>query len=257
MSALVVASSPSLVYLPALPSSISNIAIMANAFQDHDIVPRILPSLPATILGLVYDGHDVQPGTKVPRKNTLQAPTISHSETGEYVIVMIGAYLLDLHIESCSHRIADPDLFKTNDPTGQVRHWVQKVSIGADGNANLGQEVTSYLPCTPGAGSGSHRYIFVLAKMSASRPVEPDFIHSPNEDLKDRMGFYLDKYIESKQLEVVAANFMLVRTRATVFRYQLISLTGFGRCKEHGPEPCSGRRSGRAQSAQQVDDGSM
>ena len=217
MSAPAVGSSPPSNYL-SIPTfyHIQQVAIMANAFQDHEVVPRILPSLPAITLGLMYNGNEVQPGAKVPRKHTLQAPTIFYPEPGDYVIVMIGTYLSNLHIRSCSDRYIDPDLFKTNDPTGQVRHWVQKVSIGADGKANLGREITSYLPCTPGVGSGSHRYIFVLAKMSASRPIGPEFIHSPNEDLKDRMGFYLDRYIESKQLEVVAANFMLVRIRAAI-----------------------------------------
>lgn len=112
--------------------------------------------------------------------------------------------------------IRDPDLFKTNDPTGQVRHWLEMCTFPGGGNsrANWTKEITSYLPCTPGAGSGKHRYIFLLCQQSigssgASR-IEQAFIHSPNEDLKDRMGFYVDKYMREKGLEVVAATFMLV-----------------------------------------------
>lgn len=109
--------------------------------------------------------------------------------------------------------MVDPDLFKHDDPTGQVRHWMQTISFDESGRGVFGRELTSYLPCTPAAGTGRHRYIFVLAHGQdddAVRSLSPQFNNSPKEDLKDRMGFYVKDYLREHGLTVVAANFMLV-----------------------------------------------
>lgn len=112
---------------------------------------------------------------------------------------------------------SDPDLFKTNDPTGQVRHWLQTLTFNTP-TPTYHPEITSYLAPSPGPGTGYHRYTFVLCqpKSDAAGGIPADLAEGyttgnrPDEDLKDRMGFYVDKYIQDKGLEIVAANFMLV-----------------------------------------------
>lgn len=110
----------------------------------------------------------------------------------------------------------------TNDPTGQVRHWLEVVSFdpssisssSAPGTAGTGlpittvKELTAYLPCTPGVGSGKHRYVFLLCQQGTATSEgtatkvggDPEYLgqgfitkNAPNEDLKDRMGFIAEK----------------------------------------------------------------
>jgi len=198
---------------------------LIQALREHSIVPDVIPedSLRASIqeLGVTYN-HDTRlvPGLSLPRSDTLEAPQIYMTkknvrEGQQYALVMI-----------------DPDLFKKNDPTGQVRHWLQLVTFESPSEADrgsvhgpnvcvarLGRAISAYLPCTPGAGTGKHRYTFVLCQ-----PASNDLVGStasldnlatytknaPKEDLKDRMGFYFSDFLQGNNLEVVAANFMLV-----------------------------------------------
>ena len=79
--------------------------------------------------------------------------------------------------------------------------------------------VTPYLHCAPGPGP-AHRYIFILAEepddttaYTASTRSEyptPSGVH----DLKDRMGFHAQEFIEKYQLKVVGVTFMYVGPNA-------------------------------------------
>jgi phosphatidylethanolamine-binding protein (PEBP) family uncharacterized protein len=110
---------------------------------------------------------------------------------------------------------SDPDLFQRNDPTGQVRHWLAVVSGSPDAPLRIQRDISSYLQCSPAAGTGEHRYTFALLRKPTAE-AGPDIgegwttKNAPNEDLKDRMGFHVDRFAADKGLEVVAVNFMLV-----------------------------------------------
>lgn len=89
---------------------------MSNPFLEVGIVPDVLNALPTHNLGLEvsYKNQIITAGAKIPRnETTTQVPTLritkkaddgvaSHTDT-KYTIIM-----------------TDPDLFKKNDPTGQV-----------------------------------------------------------------------------------------------------------------------------------------
>lgn len=83
------------------------------------------------------------------------------------------------------------------------------------------REISSYLQCSPAAGTGQHRYTFALLRKPTAE-AGPDIAegfttkNAPNEDLKDRMGFHVEQYAMDKGLEVAAVNFMLVSARNEV-----------------------------------------
>jgi len=180
----------------------SSNALLTQALIDHEVVPHVLSQSPAdlAVLGVAYNGNEFQPGVELPRKDTLPEPTLTCSaakESERYVVIMV-----------------DPDLFKTNDQmSGQVRHWLQEVKF-VSGQGTLGKVVSKYIPCTPGAGTGKHRYIFLLCQQMSGSVGPEDFVGAPNEDLKDRMKFNVEQYIMSKNLKLIAANFMLVSADA-------------------------------------------
>jgi hypothetical protein len=73
-------------------------------------------------------------------------------------------------------------------------------------------DVSQYVPSTPGAGTGAHRYLFVLFK---GNPIAPStYANTTDEDLKTRMGFITADFVKENNLEPVAANFMLVAADA-------------------------------------------
>lgn len=198
---------------------------MPTAFHEHEIVPKILPSLHTEVFSLTYKhSNKIQPGATLdPILCKLRSfTTLSQANIWLWWLISV------LCLQNFSHAVSaqlqprqrlmllcariDPGLFRKDDPTGQVRHWVQKVTIAEDGTATLGREISSY-----------H---LALLKLDQKRPkvlivtfsswpscqtlrLSPDFQNSPYEDLKDRMGFHLDGYVERKQLEIVAAKLML------------------------------------------------
>ncbi|EIW75789.1 PEBP-like protein [Coniophora puteana RWD-64-598 SS2] len=182
-----------------------------QAFQEHNITPKYIHTVPE-VLSVSYGGKSISPGEVLPRSQTLERPAVSYhsaKQDTDYAILMI-----------------DPDLFTTDDPTGEVRHWLEIVRFStgdSSGTATPVRTITEYLPCTPGLGSGQHRYIFVLAEGASEGPlrdggiegVQPETKNAPKEDLKDRMGFHIQEWLAKYGLRPVAANFMLASAFAT------------------------------------------
>ena len=188
---------------------------LQQAFEQHGVTPKYLPTAPE-LLSVSYAGKSISPGEAIPRSSTLEKPSVSYhgaKQDTDYALLMI-----------------DPDLFKTDDPTGEVRHWLEIVRFSSGsgsttpGIATPVRTITEYLPCTPGVGSGKHRYIFVLAENAVGvaegtspgvAGVQPETKNAPQEDLKDRMGFQIQNWLARYGLRPVAANFMLVSADAT------------------------------------------
>jgi len=158
------------------------------------------------------------PGKELGREDTQPEPTLyvnpSPNEShNDYVLIM-----------------SDPDLMTTNDQTfGQVRHWLAKdVTVDTDGKVIVLKEanISPYIGPAPLPNYISprpHRYVFILARpQSGSVTIEmsdlqdlqkqyPAFEGTQVEqDLKDRWGFNAQRLIETKNLEVIAATYMLV-----------------------------------------------
>jgi len=185
-----------------------------QALIEHNITPKYIHTVPE-VLSVSYGGKSISPGEVLPRSQTLERPTVSYhsaKQDTDYALLMI-----------------DLDLFTTDDPTGEVRHWLEIVRFStgdSSGAATPVRTITEYLPCMPGLGSGQHRYIFILAEPAGAvvegaaggvgiEGVQPETKNAPTEDLKDRMGFRNQEWMAKYGLRPVAANFMLVSADAT------------------------------------------
>ncbi|KFX96878.1 hypothetical protein O988_05130 [Pseudogymnoascus sp. VKM F-3808] len=192
---------------------------MANQLQEKGVVPDVLNSVPSIDLGLevAYENNIVKVGAPIPRNETVKVPTLkitnaaSKDSSSKYTIIM-----------------DDPDLFVKNDPTGHVRHWLQTgLTASSDGVLKATEEpVTPYLECAPGPGP-AHRYTFILCKEPSSSSYTSSLrdkypSKSGTHDLKDRMGFYSQKFIDEEGLTVVGCTFMLVSPNASAIADNLM-----------------------------------
>jgi len=177
---------------------------ISAALKEHDVIGDVVTDPYASqttgLLGIRYNNQDLAPGATLPRVDTLSPPEISFTgaqDDESYVVIMV-----------------DPDLFKKHDTlSGQVRHWVQELTF-TNGKGRLGAVITEYVPCTPQYGTGAHRYVFLLCRQGVDKVSTSDFVRAPEEDLKDRMSFYVQDYMTAKNMGLVAANFMYVSADA-------------------------------------------
>jgi Phosphatidylethanolamine-binding protein len=101
------------------------------------------------------------------------------------------------------------------------QHWLQTgLTIGSDSTLTSSDPpVTPYLPCAPGPGP-AHRYVFILCQEEpdsgifdlASKEFESK---SGKHDLKDRMGFYAEPFIQKYNMKIVDLTFMRVGPNAS------------------------------------------
>lgn len=118
-----------------------------------------------------------------------------------------------------------------NDDTyfGQVRHWlISNISSAPDGSLSIssGSEVSPYVPPSPLPNylyARPHRYVFIVARAGGSVEVTKDDLRElqkpyvaamagsqESQDIKDRWGFNVQKFVEMKRLKIEAATFMKV-----------------------------------------------
>lgn len=99
----------------------------------------------------------------------------------------------------------------TNDPLDkQVRHWVQpglKYSSSSGELTSSRGPHTSFLPSAPMPMTGSHRYIFVLAKEAREVGVGE---RDGEADFKERLLFVAQDFITKHDLVVVGVTAMKV-----------------------------------------------
>lgn len=198
---------------------------MSSQLQSHDVIPDVLPSGTQLSQTLVVKWPKTtldNPGAELDREETQSTPTLwiesGHEEQQDGLVLIM----------------TDPDLMTSNDSTfGQVRHWfATKVSVGNDGALNIPDNgvLSPYVgpaPLPNYVTQRKHRYVFILcrpkvANQQQSSITEQDLKVSQHkysgafegkqdlQDLKDRWGFNAADFIKSKELEVVAATFMLV-----------------------------------------------
>jgi hypothetical protein len=115
--------------------------------------------------------------------------------------------------------MTDPDLMKTNDPVdNQVRHWVQPgLSPSSDGGADLRPTRpphTNFLPSAPMPGTGSHRYVFILAREPSAGTAPTVGERDGAADFKDRLKFFAGDFVRDHGLEVVGVACMKVAPTA-------------------------------------------
>ncbi|KAF9916232.1 hypothetical protein BX616_004281 [Lobosporangium transversale] len=166
-----------------------------SALKKDGIIPDLLDSFqPKTMLVISYgDGLEVALGNTLPVKDTQNPPQISfqvENPDDKYTLIL-----------------TDPDApSRANPKNREFRHWtVTNISGASDfqpADVSQGNVLTEYMGPAPPAGSGPHRYIFLLFKQTSSS--DASALTTP---LTDRPKFNTKEFTSQAGLELVGANY--------------------------------------------------
>ncbi|KAF9990392.1 hypothetical protein BGZ75_002173 [Mortierella antarctica] len=166
------------------------------ALRQDGIIPDIIDSFHAkTTLVISYgDDGEVALGNTLPVKGTQHAPQVSFqpdSPSDKYTLIM-----------------TDPDAPSRKDPKfREYRHWIVSNIAGSSdfqpAGISQGTVVTNYMGPAPPAGTGPHRYVFLLYKQTPSTNVAT--LSTPLTT--GRGGFKAKQFTQNAQLELVGANY--------------------------------------------------
>ncbi|KAF9142281.1 hypothetical protein BGX30_002989 [Mortierella sp. GBA39] len=166
------------------------------ALRQDGIIPDVLDSFHSkTLLTVSYGSNkEVALGNTLSVQETQQAPQVSfqaESPSDQYTLIM-----------------TDPDAPSRKDPTmREYRHWVvANISGTSDfqpANVAQGAVVSPYMGPAPPAGSGPHRYIFLLYKQTPSTNISA--LTTPLAP--QRQGFKAKQFSSHAHLELVGANY--------------------------------------------------
>ncbi|KAF9160838.1 Phosphatidylethanolamine-binding protein 4 [Actinomortierella ambigua] len=152
------------------------------------------------MLMVSYGGQDVVLGNTLAVADTQREPNVS--------------FLPDNPADKYTLMLVDPDAPSRRDPKfRQWRHWV-KTNISMDSSTGLtsvrnGQTLTSYNGPSPPAGSGPHRYVFLLYKQS---PNSDAGMLSTNMS-ENRSMFKAAQFADQARLQLVGANYFFAENK--------------------------------------------
>ncbi|KAG0209296.1 hypothetical protein BGX28_010399 [Mortierella sp. GBA30] len=166
------------------------------ALNQDGIIPDVIDSFRSkTMLAISYGTNkEVVLGNKLAVKDTQHAPQVSFepdSPGDKYTLIM-----------------TDPDAPSRNDPKNrEYRHWViSNVSGSSDfqpASLSQGSVLTEYMGPAPPAGSGPHRYVFLLYKQKPSS----DVVALSTPLTTSRGKFKAKQFSTHTNLELVGANY--------------------------------------------------
>ncbi|KAF9975280.1 hypothetical protein BGZ73_001130 [Actinomortierella ambigua] len=184
-----------------MPLVTSNQAVDIALKQDG-IVPDVLPEAKIkTMLIVSYGGKDVVLGNKLTVADTQHEPKVSFmpdSPTDKYTLMLV-----------------DPDAPNRKDHTmREWRHWVVS-NISMDSSDSLmnisgGQTLTPYKGPSPPAGSGPHRYVFLLYKQTPSSDAG---VLSTPLSATNRGKFKAAQFAGQAGLQLVGANYFFAENK--------------------------------------------
>ncbi|KAF8963275.1 phosphatidylethanolamine-binding protein [Flammula alnicola] len=200
---------------------------VTTALKSEQVIPDVIPASvdfsPSVLFTVVWPstGTEVMLGSKIARDLTIEEPEIKilpmvapksevagTSQEGElsYTLVM-----------------TDPDAPSRTDPKfGQWRHWVLPGVKLPAANATETEGVyalkvkaaaTPYFPPGPPAGTGFHRYIFLLFQEPAGGITIPNNAVEHNPEPASRRSWNAIAFAEKYNLKLVGANFFLTKAK--------------------------------------------
>ncbi|GAA5972327.1 hypothetical protein JCM11641_002410 [Rhodosporidiobolus odoratus] len=167
-----------------------------DSLQDAGLIgSSVIPSTfdPAVLVHATYPTFgNVQPGETYSVESTQVEPSVSFNapegKDSKFTLVL-----------------ADPDAPSREDPKwSPFRHWTLANVVP---NQAAGETLTTYLGPAPPAGTGPHRYVFLVYK----QPVD----HTPElgVDGDERPSYDLASFVRKNELELVGANFFLAESK--------------------------------------------
>lgn len=161
-------------------------------FEEHQVVPDVVPKAPEHLLEVSYGHHKVDLGNILTPTQVKDMPTHIHwpTEPGAlYTLIM-----------------TDPDAPSRKDPI--YREWHHWLVVNIEGNhVNHGTTLSEYVGSGPPKGTGLHRYVFLAFKQpkKLADDVRP---HLTNKSGDHRGKFKISEFASQHHLGYpVAGNF--------------------------------------------------
>ncbi|KAL1917307.1 uncharacterized protein VTP21DRAFT_4963 [Calcarisporiella thermophila] len=164
-----------------------------GVLKKDGVIPDVIDEFNAsTLLTIAYGDHEVIPGAKFTTAETQSAPKVTFhpEEDVKYTLAM-----------------TDPDAPSRENPKSrEFRHWVitdiQASDAEHDASKNA-RTLSAYYPPSPPAGTGPHRYCFLLWKQTM-----PETKFAPlSDEASGRRNWSARKFAKENGLELVAATF--------------------------------------------------
>ncbi|RUS16661.1 hypothetical protein BC937DRAFT_90948 [Endogone sp. FLAS-F59071] len=169
------------------------------ALKGAGIIPEVVDEFqPTTLLAIVFpNGKDVALGNQLEVGDAAQEPQVTFfpdDTSASYTLVM-----------------TDPDApSRINQQFGEWRHWIVTNIPGDNPSLTAAQLHTPYVPPSPGANTGLHRYLFLLYRQTRGTTEFAAMSH----ERPDRRKFKSREFAAENGLELVAANFFLCENKA-------------------------------------------
>ncbi|EEP76596.1 predicted protein [Uncinocarpus reesii 1704] len=181
-------------------------AEIREALRSNGIISDVLDDFqPKFNLKISYPSTEIKLGTRIPTSKAQDTPT--------YEFHPISPSTGSESNKAYSLVLTDPDAKSREEPIwSEFCHWViADVSGPGTGGASAGKTLEKYMPPSPPAGTGYHRYVFVLLKGDADKIGQ---LQAPKERKhwgygKERHG--VRQWASRYDLEVVAANFFFAQ----------------------------------------------
>ncbi|KAG5640727.1 hypothetical protein DXG03_007420 [Asterophora parasitica] len=179
------------------------------SLKREDIIPDVVPPsfAPSVLFSIVWpNGKEPVLGNYLTREDTLEEPDINLVVPDVPKAAQEATYTLVL---------TDPDAPSRSGPKyRQFRHWVitgLKVASEGPSVVKTKPSTTPYRAPGPGAGSGVHRYAFLLFEEPSSGFAVPEGAAEYGAALEERRSWNAVDFGTKYGLKLVGANFFLVQ----------------------------------------------
>ncbi|PPQ71134.1 hypothetical protein CVT26_010828 [Gymnopilus dilepis] len=184
-----------------------------EALQKNKVVGDVIPESshfgPEVFFSIVWEDNGTEvshPGVTLDRQSTLKQPKIKihplFAPDGDYTYTLV---------------VTDPDAPSRQDPKfGEFRHWLvtglKLPQVGASDVqgqfvTTAGNTATAWYPPEPPAGSGLHRYVFLLYREPAGGINLPKDAVEHKSDPSARKNWKAAEFGSKHNLSLVGASF--------------------------------------------------
>uniref|UniRef100_A0A914DSM5 Phosphatidylethanolamine-binding protein n=1 Tax=Acrobeloides nanus TaxID=290746 RepID=A0A914DSM5_9BILA len=164
-------------------------ALIEESFQKYKIVPGVIPKGPKEDLEVLYGDDEVNFGNFLRPSQTRDKPELYWRADANslYMLVMI-----------------DLDAPSRKDPERKENlHWLV-VNIPGSASYN-GETIIDYIGARPSAGTGPHRYLFLVYEQS-------NHLNNIKNELKSKRNFKVKTFADKHKLGIpIAGNFFRSR----------------------------------------------
>ncbi|CAG8615545.1 12700_t:CDS:2 [Ambispora leptoticha] len=171
----------------AVISALKSSQVIPDVLDDFRVSGILKPSYGESKDDDADNPLDVNLGNELTPNDTAKAPKVwfatdEPDSEDQFALVMV-----------------DPDAPSRANPTNrEFRHWAVG-NIPANANLDKATTLTPYYPPTPPAGSGKHRYVFVLFKQP-QRDIQYNLPEA-------RSNFNTREFAKNYKLKIITANF--------------------------------------------------